>query len=64
MKGSVLILVLVLGGFALAQFSPPAGSGTTSGITEVATVYGTAGDGTGIVTNEFTFVDGVCTDFP
>lgn len=63
MKRIVLLLAVVIGGIALAQFTPP-DDGVGGGITETCVVYGTASDGTGIVTNTFEFVGGRCVDFP
>jgi hypothetical protein len=61
-------LAIVLGGYALAQFTPPdvgySSGESLGGISGTYSIYGTNGDGTGIVTNTLTFVDGILTAFP
>lgn len=68
MKRMVLLLVLILAGFALAQFTPPdagySAEEATLGLTTNVTVYGTLASGSGIVTNSFSFTNGLLMVFP
>jgi hypothetical protein len=61
MKKIILLLVIVLGGYALAQFSPPSSVSYYSG---TIIVYGTDSEGEGIAVNTFVYVDGKLTSFP
>ena len=64
----IIILLFVIAGIAFAQFAPPAGYNTlgnsSTGLSGTYSIYGTASDGTGIVTNTLTFVDGLLVTFP
>lgn len=68
MKRIVLLLVVILGGYAVAQFSAPdAGYDAveaTSGLTGSYSIYGTDAAGSGIVTNSLTFTNGLLVVFP
>ena len=68
MKRFVILLAIILGGFALAQFVPPddgyGAEDTLDGLTTNVVIYGSNSAGSGLVTNTLTYTNGLLYAFP